>query len=442
MSDTIATDFLEDLRWRGMLHQTTGDEEIARHLGEQSRVGYCGFDPTADSLTIGNLLQLILLARFQRAGHQPIALMGGGTGLIGDPSGKSAERPLLGPDQVRHNIERITLEFERVLDFSPSRANAAVMVNNLDWIGELRYIELLRDIGKHFSVNVMIAKDSVSARLNEREQGISYTEFSYQVLQAYDFLHLHRAHGCTVQIGGSDQYGNIVAGIDLIRRLERVDDGDGGTVGADTYGVTTPLVTKSDGSKIGKSEKGAIYLNADRTSPYQFHQFWLNVADNDVVNFLKWYTFLPREQVDALEIATTERPQEREAHRVLADDMTRLVHGESAVLSATEAAKALFSGEVRSLDEATLSAVVSDIESTDVPRSRLQSEPLELSEALVMTGLAGSNREVREFISSGAVRINGEQVRENRPLCGEDLLHGRYTLLKRGKKLWRALHWI
>lgn len=441
MTHSIATDFLEDLRWRGMLHQTTGEAEIVQHLTQQSRVGYCGFDPTADSLTIGNLLQVILLARFQRAGHKPIALMGGGTGLIGDPSGKSAERPLLSPEQVQHNIDGFAREFKHVLDFSPSISNPAVMVNNLDWLSELGYIELLRDVGKHFSVNVMISKDSVSARLNEREQGISYTEFSYQVLQAYDFLHLHRTHGCTLQIGGSDQYGNIVAGIDLIRRLERVDDGDGGTLGAETYGVTTPLVTKSDGSKIGKSEKGAIFLNAERTSPYQFHQFWLNVADSDVINFLKWYTFLPREQVQNLEVATTERPQDREAQRVLADDMTRLIHGESAVLAATDAAKALFSGEVRSLDEATLSAVIEDIEATEVPRSRLESEPLELGEALILTGLAQSNREVREFISSGAVRINGVQVQENRALGSEDLLHNRYTLLKRGKKLWRAIRW-
>lgn len=437
MANSIATDFLEELRWRGMLHQTTGDAEVAQHLGEQSRVGYCGFDPTADSLTIGNLLQVILLARFQRAGHQPIALMGGGTGMIGDPSGKSAERKLLSLEQVQHNIECFTLEFERLLDFSPSATNAAVMVNNLDWLNELGYIELLRDIGKHFSVNVMIAKDSVSARLNEREQGISYTEFSYQVLQAYDFLHLHRTRGCTIQIGGSDQFGNIVAGIDLIRRLERVNDGEGGTVGAETYGVTTPLVTKSDGSKIGKSEKGAIFLNPKRTSPYQFHQFWLNVADADVANFLKWYTFLPREQVEALETAVAQRPQEREAQHVLADDMTRMIHGGDAVKSANEAAQALFSGQVADLDESTLAAVISDLESIEVSR---ESSP-ELGKLLIESGLAQSNREVREFISSGAVRVNGEQVQENRALGSDDLLHGRYTLLKRGKKLWRVILW-
>ena len=441
MTDTAATDFLAELRWRGMLHQTTGDAEVLAHLGEKPRVGYCGFDPTADSLTIGNLLQIILLGRFQRAGHHPIAVMGGGTGLIGDPSGKSAERPLLDAEQISHNIARIKLEFERVLDFSPGLSNRAVIIDNLDWLGGIHYIEMLRDIGKHFSVNVMMSKDSVSSRLNEREQGISYTEFSYQVLQAYDFLHLYREHGCTVEIGGSDQYGNIVAGIDLIRRLERIDDGEGGTVGAETYGITTPLVTRADGGKIGKSERGAIWLNADRTSPYQFHQFWLNVSDADVANFLKWYTFLGRDEITDLEKAATDRPQEREAQRVLADVMTSMIHGESALASAKAAGQALFSGEVKDLDEDGLSAVAADLESIEVPKARLDSDPILLGELLVESGLAKSNREVREFIGGGAVRVNGEQVKENRAMEASDLLHGRMTLLKRGKKLWRAVNW-
>ncbi|MCH2161817.1 MAG: tyrosine--tRNA ligase [Phycisphaerales bacterium] len=441
MAETIATDFLEELRWRGMLHQTTGDAEVEAHLVEKPQVGYCGFDPTADSLTIGNLLQIILLGRFQRAGHHPIAVMGGGTGLIGDPSGKSAERPLLDAEQIRHNISRIRQEFERVLDFSPQRENRATIVDNLDWLGKIPYIEMLRDYGKHFSVNVMIAKDSVSARLNEREQGISYTEFSYQVLQAYDFLHLYRTAGCTIQIGGSDQYGNIVAGIDLIRRLERHDDGEGGTVGADSYGITTPLVTRADGGKIGKSERGAIWLNADRTSPYQFHQFWLNVSDADVVNFLKWYTFLDREAITALEQSATDRPQEREAQHVLAEEMTRMIHGDSALDSAKAAGQALFSGEVRSLDPDALAAVAGDLETIEISRERLGGEAIMLGEILVSSGLAQSNREVREFLSGGAVRVNGEQVRDNRPMDANDLMHDRFTLLKRGKKLWRAIHW-
>ena len=443
MDDVMAdTDFLNELRWRGMLHQTTGDDDVAAHLAGGPRVGYCGFDPTADSLTIGNLLQIISLARWQRAGHHPVAVMGGGTGMIGDPSGKSAERPLLTTEQIRSNINRIKLEFQRVLDFSPECSNRAEIVDNLEWLNSIGYIELLRDIGKHFSVNVMIAKDSVSARLNEREQGISYTEFSYQVLQAYDFLHLYRTRGCTLQIGGSDQYGNIVAGIDLIRRLERNDDGEGGTVGAETFGITTPLVTKADGGKIGKSESGAIWLSADRTSPYQFHQFWLNVTDDDVVNFLKWYTFLSRPEIEALEVAVRERPQEREAQRTLADVMTEMIHGEGALESAKAAGQALFSGEVRSLDAEALDAVVSDLESTEFSVSRLEEEPVTLGEAMLETGLAQSNREVREFISGGAVRVNGEQLRENRPLTREDVLQGQVTLLKRGKKLWRAIRWV
>ncbi|MDG1898866.1 MAG: tyrosine--tRNA ligase, partial [Phycisphaerales bacterium] len=292
--------------------------------------------------------------------------------------------------------------------------------------------------GKHFSVNVMMQKESVSSRLNEREQGISYTEFSYQVLQAYDFLHLHRTRGVTIQMGGSDQYGNIVAGIDLTRRLERTASDEG----AETYGVTAPLVTKADGGKFGKSEAGAIWLTAERTSPYRFHQFWLNSADDDVVNFLKWFTFLDRAEIESLETANKERPQERAAQRRLADEVTGMLHGVAAVESAKAASAALFSGEVRGLDENTLRTIADDLASRTVSRkSLLEDEGPTIGSALKDLGLASSNREVREFIKGGAVRINGEPVAEDRPFEDGDLLDGGFTLLRRGRKNWAAIVW-
>lgn len=428
---------LDELTWRGLLHQSTS-ESLGEHLAETPRRGYVGFDPTADSLTIGNLVPIMLLAHFQRAGHHPVVVMGGGTGLIGDPSGKSAERPLLTAEQVAGNVEAQRSIFERVLDFSESCDNRAEIVDNLDWLSRIGFIELLRDVGKHFSVNVMMQKESVSSRLNEREQGISYTEFSYQILQAYDFLHLHRTRGVTIQMGGSDQYGNIVAGIDLTRRLERKDDGDG----VETFGLTSPLVTKADGGKFGKSEAGAIWLTADRTSPYRFHQFWLNSSDEDVVNFLKWFTFLDRDEIETLAAANVDRPQERAAQRRLADEVTAMMHGDEAVESARAAAAALFSGEVRGLDAPTLQAITEDLRSESMSRrDLLGAEPPTIGAALRSLGLASSNREVREFIKSGAVRINGDPVAEDRPLDADDLLHDAFTLFRRGRKNWAAIAW-
>ncbi len=434
--------FLEDLRWRGLLHQATSDD-LGAHLDGGCRAAYVGYDPTADSLTIGNLVSIILLGRLQRAGHRPVALMGGGTGMIGDPSGKSAERPLLTMEQVEANVQSIRPIFERILDFSSGSANSAELVDNIDWLGRIGYIELLRDIGKHFSVNVMMQKESVSARLNEREQGISYTEFSYQVLQAYDFLHLFRTRGVTLQMGGSDQYGNIVAGIDLVRRLERVDDGADGTVGAETFGLTTPLVTKADGGKFGKSESGAIWLTAARTSPYRFHQFWLNSSDADVVNYLRWFTYLEREEIEGLATATEERPQERAAQKRLADEVTAMLHGTREVEAARQAAEALFSGEVRGLAAASLSAIAEDIGVVERPREELATaEPPTIGQLLKALGLASSNREVREFIGGGAVRMNGDQVTEDRAMVTDDLLEGGFTLLRRGRKNWAAIRWV
>lgn len=334
---TTTNGFLDELSWRGMLHQTTSPE-LAAHLASGVRAGYAGFDPTSDSLTIGNFMGIKLLAHLQRAGHRPIVVSGGGTGLIGDPSGKSAERQLLTRDLAEHNARSQQRIFDRFLDFSGPRA--AIIRNNIDWLSSMSYLDMLRDIGKHFSVNQMIARDSVASRLEGREQGISYTEFSYMILQAYDFLHLHRADGCTIQLGGSDQFGNIVSGIDLIRRLEQHE----------SFGATCPLVTTSDGQKIGKTEKGAIWLTADRTSPYRFFQYWMNTSDADAVKFLRWFTFLDAQAVDALAHSLATEPGKRETQKALAAEMTRMTHGETELARARATSEAIFSGDVQSLD--------------------------------------------------------------------------------------------
>ena len=420
--------FLDELSWRGLLHQTTS-ESLPAYLSTPGRVGYAGFDPTADSLTVGNYVPMKLLAHWQRAGHRPVVLMGGGTGLIGDPSGKSAERQLLDEEAVRHNVSRQREIFARVIDFSATGDRAATVVDNGDWLRGLGYIEVLRDVGKHFSVNQMITRDSVRTRLEGREQGISYTEFSYMILQAYDFLHLHRSMGCTVQLGGADQWGNIVSGIDLVRRVAQ----------GEAYGITNPLVTKSDGTKFGKSEKGAVWLTADRTSPFRFHQFWLNTADADVGRFLRWFTFLPRERVEELDRAAAERPQERQAQRVLADEMTELFHGPAERANAEAAGRALYSGELAALDARTVGEIAEDLPSTVLEPGELGGEGLPLVELLPRTSLAASKREARDFLQAGAVMVNGSKAAADARLTPRDLLHGSVALLRRGKKQWHAV---
>jgi tyrosyl-tRNA synthetase len=420
--------FLEELSWRGLLHQTTS-EALPGYLATAGRVAYAGFDPTSDSLTVGNFIPMKLLAHWQRAGHRPIVLMGGGTGLIGDPSGKSAERQLLTADAVAHNVSRQREIFARVIDFSAGGDRKAAVVDNGEWLGSLGFIEVLREVGKHFSVNQMIMRDSVRSRLEGREQGISYTEFSYMILQAYDFLHLYRTAGCTVQLGGADQWGNIVSGIDLVRRMEQ----------GDAYGITNPLVTKADGGKFGKSEKGAVWLTADRTSPFRFHQFWLNTADADIARFLRWFTFLPRERVEELERAAAERPQEREAQRVLANEMTELFHGPSERANAEAAGKALFAGEVASLDARTLEEVAEDLPCTVLEPGELGGDGIAVLDLLPRTTLAASKREARDFLAAGAVMVNGSKASADARLTPKDLLHGRVALLRRGKKNWHAV---
>ncbi len=432
--------FLDELKWRGLLHQTTGGDELQEHLASGSRVAYCGFDPTKDALTIGNYLPIKMLRHWQLAGHTPIVLMGGGTGLIGDPSGKDAERQLLSKEQVAKNIEGQLRCFSKVLDFEGE--NAAVIVNNADWLCELGFLDVLRDVGKYFSVNTMIQKDSVKDRLNNREQGISYTEFSYMILQAYDFLQLRREMDCTIQIAGSDQYGNIVAGIDLIRR-DMIDSPENQFRGA---GITNPLVTASDGSKIGKTESGAIWLTEDRTSPYAFHQYWLNIPDEDAGKFLRWFTFLDQETTESIEKEHADAPHQRAAQKALANAMTEIFHGVENVARCNEAAKALFGGDITALDEKMLGEVFSEVPAGEFSKSALSGEQASLVELLPQTELCKSKREAREFLKNGSVSINGKKITGDdaldRVLTTDDLLHGTTILLRRGKKAWFASRWV
>ena len=432
--------FLDELKWRGLLHQTTGGDELQEHLASGSRIAYCGFDPTKDALTIGNYMPIKMLRHWQLAGHTPIVVMGGGTGLIGDPSGKDAERQLLSKEQIAKNIEGQVRCFSKVLDFEGE--NAAVIVNNADWLCELGFLDVLRDVGKYFSVNTMIQKDSVKDRLNNREQGISYTEFSYMILQAYDFLYLRREMDCTIQIAGSDQYGNIVAGIDLIRR-DMIESPENLFRGA---GITNPLVTANDGSKIGKTESGAIWLTEDRTSPFSFHQYWLNIPDEDVGKFLRWFTFLDQATIQSIEAEHVQAPHQRAAQKALADAMTEIFHGDENVVRCNEAAKALFGGDVSALDEKMLGEVFSEVPAGEFSKSSLGGVQASLVELLPQTELCTSKREAREFIKSGSVSINGEKIAGDdaldRVLTTDDLLHGTTILLRRGKKAWFASRWV
>ncbi|RIE03520.1 tyrosine--tRNA ligase [Cohnella faecalis] len=409
--------FIEDLEYRGLIYQLTDREGLLEKLQNERVKLYSGFDPTADSLHIGHLLPVLCLRRFQLAGHLPIALVGGGTGLIGDPSGRSTERSLNTSDTVAQWTERLKEQLSSFLDFETD-VNPAVMASNYDWLAPLDVITFLRDIGKNFTVNYMLAKDSVNSRM---ESGISFTEFSYMILQSYDFFKLNKDFGCSLQIGGSDQWGNITAGLDLIGKM-------GGTK---SFGFTMPLVTKSDGKKFGKSESGAVWLDRNKTSAYQFYQFWLNTDDNDVIKFLKYFTFLTREQIEELEAELRERPEQRAAQRTLAREVTGLVHGQEAVVSAEKISQALFSGDVKLLSESEL------VEALDgVPSVLLEDgEPLPLLDFVIAAGAAPSKRQAKQDIESGAVYINGERLKEAELAVSSDYrLHGKYVVLRRGKK--------
>ena len=414
--------FLHELQWRGQLHQCSDLERLRTHLSTGRRRAYIGLDPTADSLTIGNLVVLMLLSRFAKAGHEPIVLAGGGTGLIGDPGGKDAERPLLPIDQIAANVESQRRIYDALLP-------DATVMNNADWLTTLSYVAVLRDVGKHFSVNEMIKRDSIRSRLEG--DGISYTEFSYMLLQAYDFQHLHAHHGVTLQMGGSDQWGNIVSGVDLIRR----------NGGGESYALTTPLLTKADGGKFGKSESGAVWLTADRTSPYAFHQFWMNADDADIPRFLRTFTFKTADEISELELELVAHPGARVAHRALADEITTRLHGQQACERANAAARALFSGDVATLDAQTLAEVFADVASAQFDARGLAGDGRDLVEVLVTGQLAKSNREAREFLQNNSITVNGQRVGPDRRLTNDDLLHGTTVLLRRGKKQWLVTAW-
>ena len=440
------TDFLAELEWRGLLKDCTDTDALRTHLAAGPRLAYCGFDPTADSLTIGNLVPIMLLKHWQRAGHTPVVVMGGGTGLIGDPSGKSAERQLLSPEQIEANIAAQRTIFDALLTPAPNEPEPnqplPIILNNHDWLKDLRYLDILRDVGKHFRVNEMIKRDSVRDRL-DRDQGISYTEFSYAILQAYDFLRLYDDRRVTLQLGGSDQYGNIIAGCDLIRRVN-TEPGDEDTADL-AFGLTAPLVTKADGGKFGKTEAGAIWLTPERTSPYAYFQFWLNTADDDVERFLKTFTLLGRDRINAIMAEQTADPAARHAQRALARAATALLHGQHAAEQAEQAGNALFSGELASLPEPLLLEVLATVPSSEHAKDSLEGDGADPLELLLEIGLATSKREAREFIAAGSVTVFGQgagrKLAPGDTITTEDLLHGALIAIRRGKKAWHLTRW-
>lgn len=429
------TDLVAELEWRGLIKDATDKDALRAHLASGQRKVYVGFDPTADSLTIGNLVPIMMLAHVKRAGHTPVVVMGGGTGLIGDPSGKSAERQMMTTETVEHHVNCQRPIFENVLGQIDGPEHH--IKNNLDWLGGISYIEALRDIGKHFSVNMMMQKESVKERLNNREQGISYTEFSYMILQAYDFDYLFENEGITVQFGGSDQYGNIVAGSDLIRRKAAMNDGEP----TRTFGLTAPLVQKADGGKFGKTETGAIWLTAARTSPYAYYQFWLNATDEDAKNWIKVFTFLPQSEIEALIARHEENPGKRELQRTLAQNATQILHGTAAMENAEAAGKALFSGEVGTLDKDTLVEVFASVPTTEHSKSDLEGEGADPVDLLIACDLASSKREAREFLAGNSVSINGEKIDADTRINASHLLHDSFIAIRRGKKKWHMTKW-
>jgi len=414
---------LEEMEWRGLIADCTDKSELAKRSAAPLTL-YCGFDPTADSLHVGNLVPLLGLRRFQLLGHHPVALAGGATGSIGDPSGKSQERQLLTKEVLDHNIAHVKEQLKRLLDFE-SKTNPARLLDNATWTAPVSYLEFLRDIGKHFSVNQMVAKESVRARMEDREAGISYTEFSYMLLQAFDFYVLCRDHNCELQIGGSDQWGNITAGIELTRKK----------ISKTVYGLTLPLITNADGSKFGKTAAGAIWLDPKKTSVYRFYQFWINTDDRDVIRYLKFFTFLSREKIAGLEKLHSENPGARAAHQALAEVMTSLIHGESAMQDAIRASQILFGGELKGIAEATFSDIVGEIPTKEIEAAKLGGAGLPLVELLVHSGLCPSKGQARKDIEGGGVNVNN--VRETniqRAVTTSDLLFGKHLLLRKGKK--------
>ncbi|WP_372717285.1 tyrosine--tRNA ligase [Novipirellula sp.] len=422
-----ATNLIEELRWRGLIHQTTDEVELGKLLQSGPQTIYIGFDPTASSLHVGHLMQVMMLRRFQRAGHRPIALVGGATGMIGDPSGKSEERNLLTAEQLQANVDGVAEQMKQFLDFNGDQG--ALLLNNFEWMKSYSYLEFLRDVGKNFPVGAMMGKESVRSRL-ESEAGLSYTEFSYMLLQAYDFVQLSREHGCKIQAGGSDQWGNITAGIDLGRRM----------LGQQLFGLTAPLLTTSDGRKMGKTEKGAIWLDPERTSPYEFFQYWVNVEDADVMRCIAYLTEIDREEYDELAAQTEADAGKRVAQKRLATWMTELVHGEQGLESAERATKILFGGEIEKASDAQLSQIFADVPSTEAERSVLGGEGWWIVEALQASGLTTSSSDARRAIKEGSIYLNNRRVGDmNHRLSEEDLASETVTVLRRGKRKYALI---
>lgn len=418
---------LDELSWRGMLYAST--EGAAEHLTEAPRTAYIGFDPTAASLHVGSLLPIMGLVHAQRAGHTPIALVGGGTGLIGDPSGKTAERQLLTKEQAAENAEGIRAQLEHFLDFE-AKSNPARMRNNLDWLGAIPLVDFLRDYGKHFSVNQLLARESVKRRIENEETGISFTEFSYALLQSYDFLELFRREGCTVQMGGSDQWGNITAGSDLIRRV----------AGGKAHGVVFPLVTNAAGAKFGKTEGGNVWLDPALTSPYRFYQFWINADDADVGRWLRFFSLRSRSEIEELEEASRAAPQGRAAQKALAEEVTRRVHGETGLARAEQATRVLFGGEIEGLGAEEVADIFADVPSSTVARGALAGEGMALVDLLADAGVASSKGDARRAIEGGGIYVNNHRAGDvaHRVVAG-DAIEGRFLLLRKGKKSWHLV---
>lgn len=423
----MASNFIEVLRWRGMIHDVMPGAED--HLLEQMRGAYVGFDPTADSLHIGNLVPIMLLAHYQHCGHKPFALVGGATGMIGDPSGKSTERNFLDEKTLRHNQEAIKKQLAHFLDFDSGEKNAAVLVNNYDWMKDFSFLDFIRDVGKHITVNYMMAKDSVKNRISaESSEGMSFTEFTYQLVQGYDFLHLFKAHNCTIQMGGSDQWGNITTGTELIRR---VGNGKG-------FAITCPLITKSDGSKFGKSEGGNVWLDPKRTSPYKFYQYWLNSSDEDAEKYIKIFTFLEEQEIKSLIETHKEQPHLRQLQKRLAQEITTMVHSQADFENAEKASTILYSKsfktDIQTLDEATFLDVFEGVPTAEVSKSHLESGLDMIAALSAETNFLASNGEARRALKENSISVNKEKVGEDYQISNADLINETYVIINRGKR--------
>ena len=417
---------IDELRWRGLIHVTEDGQELftpglEELLAREKIPAYIGFDPSANSLHIGNLLVIMLLVRMQRHGHTPIAIAGGGTGLIGDPGGKTQERPLLTREDMEANLEGIELQLARFLDFD-AKDNAALVINNLDWLDRISALDFMRDVGKHFSINYMLAKDSVQSRM---EHGISFTEFSYMLLQSYDYLTLFDRYGCVLQMGGSDQWGNITAGVDLIRRAR----------GGQAHALVAPLITDSSGNKFGKTEAGAVWLDAEKTSPFQFYQFWLNTADADAFRLMRYFTLMGQEEIDEFEERAASQPEKRESQQRLAAEVTRMTHGEPGLRKAQAATEVLFGGDISGLSAEELLDIFQDVPSSTIPRERLDGDGVPLQELLTLTGLASSRGEARRLIQGNGISIGNRRESDARHCVRlDDAIDGRVLVLRRGAR--------